>query len=166
MKQKPARLCLVAIDVRSAHNVGALFRSCDGFGAELWLVGISPRPHQAKDERLPHISRKADDSIAKTALGAEKSVKWRYFESFDDCISQLRSETVRIVALEQASASKNIRDLKINNDTALLLGREVEGLSFAELAHCDAIYEIPMLGLKESFNVAVAAGIALYQARS
>ncbi len=159
-----SRLALVAVDVRSTYNVGSLFRTCDGFGAELILVGICPRPIHLKDDRLPHISQKADKEIAKTALGAEKTVKWRYFKDFEECVSLLKKEGFFVAAIEQANDSAEIRFLSSKKDTALVVGREVEGLYSEELALCDKTYEITMQGSKESFNVSVAAGIALYQA--
>jgi tRNA G18 (ribose-2'-O)-methylase SpoU len=158
-----SKVILVAVDIRSSHNVGSLFRTCDGFGADLALVGICPRPLSTNDDRLPHIAKKADSAIAKTALGAEKSVKWRYFSNFDSCIKTLRDEGNRIIAVEQASNSKSIHRLELNESLALIVGREVEGLSPEEINLCDDVYEIPMKCKKESFNVSVAAGIALYQ---
>lgn len=157
-------ICLVAVEIRSTHNIGSIFRTADGFGAEVVLVGICPRPKGGKnDNRLPHIIDKADASIAKTALGAEKSVKWRYFEDIESAIDALRSENFKIIAIEQNNKSKDLKQLKTTDKTALLLGPEVEGLSDQIINKCDEIYEIPMTGVKESFNVAVTAGIALYQ---
>lgn len=157
--------CLVAVDVRSAHNVGSLFRNCEGFGAELFLVGICPRPIQEghNDDRLPHIAANAHKEIAKTALGAEEQVRWRYAQTLEECIETLKGEGFRVIALEQSDTSHSIYDLKPTKNTAVLVGREVEGLSEKELKLCDATYEIPMAGKKESFNVSVAAGIVLYQ---
>lgn len=159
--------CLVAVDVRSSHNVGSLFRSCEGFGAELFLVGICPRPMRTDnsddDDRLPHIAANAHKEIAKTALGAEEQVRWRYAATLEECIKTLKDEGYKIIALEQSDSSKPIYDLKATQNTAVLVGREVEGLSQEELKMCDETYEIPMAGQKESFNVSVAAGIVLYQ---
>lgn len=158
------KLCLVAVDIRSAHNVGSLFRSCDGFGAELFLVGICPRPVFEGDDRLPHIARKAEKEIAKTALGAEKTVRWRHAATLAECKRVLEQEGYTLAAIEQSPESKSLIELEPIGPTALVLGREVEGLDASELKLCDDIYEIEMSGAKESFNVAVAAGIALYQA--
>ena len=159
----PSLNCLVAVDVRSAHNIGSLFRSCEGFGAELFLVGICPRPMHDGDDRLPHIAASAHKEIAKTALGAEGQVRWRYARTLKEGIETLKSEGYKIIALEQSDTSKPIYDLKPGEKTAVLVGREVEGLSAEELKLCDETYEIPMAGKKESFNVSVAAGIVLYQ---
>lgn len=155
----------MACDIRSAHNIGSLFRSCDGFGAELYLIGICPRPNSDTDDRLPHIAKKAHAAIAKTALGAEELVKWRYFETIHEAVEHAKKDGYRIVALEQSESSKSLSELHANVPTAILLGKEVEGLDEENLSYCDDVYEITMYGKKESFNVAVSAGIALYQAR-
>mgnify|MGYP003446939097 CR=1 FL=1 len=157
------KICLVVVDVRSAHNIGSMFRSCDGFGAELYLVGICPRPVHDDDNRLPYISKKSHKEISKTALGAEDTVKWRHADTLLECINNLRKENYKFIAIEQSPRSKSLKSLKIDQNTALVVGREVEGLSLVEIGLCDEIFEIPMIGAKESFNVAVSAGIALYQ---
>lgn len=158
------KISLVAVDIRSTHNVGSLFRTCDGFGADLILVGITPRPEEKNDRRLPHIVQKAHAAIAKTALGAEKSVSWSYFPDLQSAIDSLKSAGYKIVAVEQHQDSTNLRNLIIDKNTALFMGPEVTGFSKAQLEQFDEIAEIPMIGQKESFNVSVAAGIALYQA--
>lgn len=160
-----SRVVLIAVDIRSTHNVGAFFRTCDGFGADLVLTGITPRPSgSTTDDRLPHIANKMDAALSKTALGAESTVKWRYFESAFQAIEHLQSAGYTIAAIEQSDMSKPIQQLDGGADIALLVGPEVTGLSEDILKLCDEIYEIPMIGKKESFNVSVAAGIALYQA--
>ena len=158
------KICLVVVDVRSAYNIGSIFRSCDGFGAELFLVGICPRPMYDDDNRLPYISKKSHKEIAKTALGAEQTVQWRYADTLLECMNVLKKEDYKMIAIEQTSNSKPLKSLKIKQNTALVVGREVEGLSLVEIGLCDDAYEIPMTGKKESFNVAVTAGVALYQA--
>lgn len=160
------KLVIVAIDIRSTYNVGSIFRTADGFSADVILTGITPRPKgQKNDDRLPHISEKANSAISKTALGAEKSVKWQYFHVFSGVLDYLRAQNYKIYAVEQAENSIPISKLKLDSPTALLLGPEVEGISKEILDICDGIYEIPMNGSKESYNVAVSAGIALYQSR-
>ena len=153
----------MAVDIRSAHNIGSLLRTCDGFGAELYLVGICPRPFNDDDNRLPYVAEKAHRAISKTALGAEESVPWRHADTLLECKNILKKEGYNLVALEQTDKSKQLFKLKPSKNTAIVVGREVEGLDDVELKMCDEIYEIPMLGKKESFNVAVASGIALYQ---
>jgi tRNA G18 (ribose-2'-O)-methylase SpoU len=158
------KVCLVAVDIRSTHNIGSIFRTADGFGAEIALVGICPRPKGAQgDDRLPHVIEKAHKAISKTALGAESSVKWRYFPNTEEAINTLKSEEYKIIAVEQSENSVDMRKLIISGNTALLLGEEVDGLSPKVLKLCDDVFEIAMKGHKESFNVSVSAGIALYQ---
>jgi 23S rRNA (guanosine2251-2'-O)-methyltransferase len=154
---------LVAVDIRSAHNIGSLFRTCDGFSANLMLVGICPRPRNDDDTRLPFVADKAHKAIAKTALGAEETVNWRHAETLLEAKNILEKEGYSLVALEQTKKSKDISRFSPKNSTAIVVGREVEGLTDVELKLCDEAYEIPMRGKKESFNVSVAAGIALYQ---
>jgi 23S rRNA (guanosine2251-2'-O)-methyltransferase len=161
------RICLVAVDIRSIHNVGSFFRTADGFSAEIVLTGITPRPKgDVNDERLPHVINKSHAALSKTALGAENTVTWRYFADITNAVVQLRLEGFRIVALEQDVNSIPINELSGDESVAILVGPEVNGLSADVLKLCDNIYEIPMSGGKESFNVSVAAGIALYQSRS
>jgi len=157
------KICLVAVDVRSAHNIGAFFRTCDGLGAELYLVGICPRPRHDDDSRLPHIAKKAEKEIAKTALGAEKTVRWRHHDTLLAAKHELEKDGFTLIGLEQAENSQDIRTFSSDKPVALVVGREVEGLDLVEQKLCEQIVEIPMVGQKESFNVSVAAGIGLYQ---
>jgi tRNA G18 (ribose-2'-O)-methylase SpoU len=156
------KICLVVVDVRSAYNVGSFFRTCDGLGAELYLVGISPLPVHENDRRLPYIANKADKEIAKTALGAEKTVRWRHHDTLLAAKLELEKEGYTLCGLEQSPRSKNLKKAILSRPMALVVGREVEGLTEMEQQLCDEIYEIPMKGSKESFNVSVAAGMALY----
>lgn len=161
------RICLVIVDVRSTHNVGSFFRTADGFNSEIVLIGITPRPEGAiEDDRLPHIVQKAQKAINKTALGAEQTVDWKYFSTVKDAFNHLRAEGFSLYAIEQNEKSNQMTSLPPKGDIALIVGPEVEGLSIEMLNMCDKFFEIPMLGKKESFNVSVAAGIALYQARN
>lgn len=165
INKKLTMITVVLVDIRSAHNVGAILRSCDGFGASACLVGVTPRPYHAGDDRLPHIARKNHDAVVKTALGAEQSVDISYFLNFDDCVATLKNDGWKIVGLEQSSESKSLKNMRMSEKTAVVVGREVEGLSTHEMKQCDELFEIPMVGSKESFNVAVAASIALYHMR-
>ena len=154
-------IVVVAHNIRSTHNVGAIFRTCEGFGIQrLILSGYTPYPVVQNDTRLPHISQKVTDQIHKTALGAEKMVPFTY--AAEPNLDQLRAEGYRIVALEQSSQSVLLPNYKSSSRIALILGEEVAGINPALLAQCDDIIEIPMYGQKESFNVSVSAGIALY----
>ena len=162
MRKSNDKLLLVAVDIRSTYNIGSILRTCDGFGAEAFFVGICPLPAHEGDTRLPHIVKRAQKAIEKTALGAEQTVSWRYAENLESCLTTLRVEGYQIIAIEQDSQSKNINEVHLDGPKALIVGREVEGLTSIELQACDLICEIPMKGKKESFNVSVAAAIALY----
>lgn len=161
------KICLVAVDIRSSHNIGSIFRTADGFSVDVVLTGICPRPIGEKnDDRLPHVAQKADKAISKTALGAEKKVSWSYYQNAAEAIQYLRANGFIIAAIEQSKKSVSVDKMTIDKRIALILGPEVEGLPGHVLDMCDIIYEIPMHGSKESFNVSVAAGISLYIARS
>ena len=90
-------------------------------------------------------------------------MKWSHADTLLECMNNLKKEDYKFVAIEQSEKSISLKNLKINQNTALVVGRELEGLSLVEIGLCDEIYEIPMIGAKESFNVSVCAGIALYQ---
>ena len=155
-------IIVIAHNIRSTHNIGAIFRTAEGFGiSKILLTGYTPYPTLPADTRLPHISLKLTNQIHKTALGAEAIVPFEYSEALD--IAVLKEAGYRIVALEQADRSIDITTYASPEKIALLLGEEVEGITDELLAQCDDILEIPMAGKKESFNVSVAAGIAMYQ---
>lgn len=145
---------LVLDNIRSGENVGSVFRTADAVGVtKIYLCGITPIP--------PH------PKIAKSALGAEVNVAWEYHKQTWRLLKKLRDDGLSLVALEQAKNSENIfrhKPLK-NKNIALIVGNEVHGLSKKILSLADKIVEIPMCGKKESLNVAVATGIALYQLR-
>jgi 23S rRNA (guanosine2251-2'-O)-methyltransferase len=160
------QLVLIAHNLRSSLNVGSLLRTCEGLDvSQVWLTGYTPYPRRAHDQRLPHIAAKADRQITKTALGAEKLVSWRHSADIFDGLQELRRQGFTIAALEQQAGSIRLPDFAPPDKLALIVGREVEGLEAGILAQCDQIVEIPMFGQKESFNVAVAAAIALYHCR-
>jgi len=166
---------LVLHNIRSAHNVGAIFRTADAAGvSKIFLCGITPTPKiQKTSSDLFHdrsINTTSDDGnfndkIAKTALGAEKIVPWERHKQTWRLLKKLRGDGLWLIALEQTKSSKNIfsRKLPKNRNIVLILGNEVRGLSDKILNSVDDILEIPMHGKKESLNVSVAAGIALYQ---
>lgn len=154
-------IILIVHNIRSTHNVGSLFRSAEGFGVqEIILSGYSPYPLAKNDHRLPHLANKIDRQIHKTALGAEKLVKFRYQENID--LLSIKNTGYRLVALEQADTSIKLSQYCPPEKLALIVGEEVNGVADSLLELCDDIVEIPMRGQKESFNVAVAAGVALY----
>lgn len=154
-------IIVIAHNIRSTHNVGAIFRSSDGFGvSKIILSGYTPYPHIPGDTRLPHISRKLTDQIHKTALGAEEIIPFEYQEQPD--IDELKASGYTIVGLEQDQRSVILPDYHPPKKIVLLLGEEVEGITLDMRQLCDDLIEIPMVGKKESFNVSVATGIALY----
>lgn len=157
-------IVVIAHDIRSAHNVGSLLRTCEGLGVrQVYLTGYTPYPPLvADDRRLPHISTKLGKQIRKTALGAEQLIPWSHFDDVSECITELKRQGYRIVALEQTSQSLPLPDYEPPQQVALLLGREVEGIHPDLLAQCDEAVVIPMFGQKESFNVVQAAAMALY----
>ena len=154
-------IILLAHNIRSTHNIGSLFRTADGFGVEkIILSGYTPYPSVAHDDRLPHIHEKLTRQIHKTALGAELIVPFAYETT--PPLERLKASGYRIVALEQAEQSQKLQNYEPQAKIALLIGEEVEGITPELLAHCDDVIEIAMVGQKESFNVSVATGIALY----
>lgn len=158
-------IVLILHDIRSCHNVGSLLRTADGFGvSHVYFSGYTPYPPLAADDpRLPHLAQKLGRQIAKTALGAERTVPWSVADSIESVLAQLRTNGYHLVGLEQATKAVALPDYRPTPKTALLVGREVEGIDPALLASLDTTVEIPMFGQKESFNVAQATAVALYQ---
>jgi 23S rRNA (guanosine2251-2'-O)-methyltransferase len=160
------KLVLIAHDIRSAHNVGALLRTAEGLGVrQVYLTGYTPYPQAADDQRLPHIRAKLHKQIQKTALGAEVSQAWTHQEDIHTVLGSLKKQGFTLAALEQTRVSTPLPSFKPTTDVALLIGREVEGIDPTLLSQMDLILEIPMAGKKESFNVVQAAAMALYQCR-
>lgn len=154
-------IIIIAHNIRSTHNVGSIFRTAEGFGAsKIILTGYTPYPALERDTRLPHISEKLTSQIHKTALGAEHLVSYEHQEL--PPLAALKAEGYRIVGLEQAKRSINLSEYSTPDNIVLLLGEEVHGIEQEYIDQCDDILEIPMVGKKESFNVSVATGIALY----
>jgi 23S rRNA (guanosine2251-2'-O)-methyltransferase len=138
-------------DVRSALNVGSIFRTADAFAAiEVILCGITATP--------PH------REILKTALGSTESVAWRHFPSIAECMQTLQQEGYKIWAIEQAKGSISLENADFINTEkhALILGNEVDGVSETALSFADGCIEIPQFGTKHSLNVAVSAGIVAW----
>jgi len=154
-------IIVIAHNIRSTHNVGAIFRTAEGFGiSKIILSGYTPYPQTNSDTRLPHVAEKLTKQISKTALGAEAIVPFEYLEL--PPLDKLKTDGYTVIALEQAENSIALAHYSPPQKVALLLGEEVEGITQELLAQCEAIIEIPMVGKKESFNVSVATGIALY----
>lgn len=145
-------------NLRSVHNVGSIFRTCNAVGIEkIYLCGTTPTPLDNKGLR-----RK---DFAKVALGAEDTVTWEYRESALECVRNLHEEGVYIISLEQDLHSTDYKEVNIEgrNDIAFVVGAEVDGVSHDIVKLSDVIAEIPMLGTKESLNVTIAFGIAVYR---
>jgi tRNA G18 (ribose-2'-O)-methylase SpoU len=154
------KLFLILHDIRSAYNVGAIFRTADGAGVnKIYLTGYTPIPNSR--EKLKNT--RADKMIEKTALGAEKIIPWEKCESLGELLKKLKIEKIKIIALEKTKNSTDISKFKASFPVALVLGNEVDGVSKSVLEKADAIISIPMRGQKESLNVSVAAGIAMYE---
>ena len=144
-------IIIVLDNIRSLSNVGAFFRSADAFRiGELVLCGITARP--------PH------REIHKTALGADETVKWRYFESTEAACQALKTEGYRIFAVEQVEGSVPLQDFGVEPHTAYILGNEVDGVSEEALPYCEGAIELPQAGTKHSINVSVCAGIVMWKA--
>ena len=144
-------IIIVLDNIRSLSNVGAFFRTADAFRiGELYLCGITACP--------PH------REIHKTALGADETVKWRYFESTETACQALKAEGYRIFAVEQVNDSVPLQDFVFEERTAYILGNEVEGVSETALPYCDGAVELPQEGTKHSINVSVCAGIVMWKA--
>ncbi len=147
---------LILPDIRSALNVGAIFRTADAVGiSKIYLTGYTPRP----TDQFKRIQK----DIAKSALGAETWVEWEYKKTLIPLIKKLKKQGYQIVALAQDETAMDYRKYKIANRVALILGPEVNGLDKKILKECNKIIEIPMYGKKESLNISVACGIALFR---
>lgn len=149
-KAEKLPIIIVLDNIRSLSNVGAFFRTADAFRiGELFLCGITACP--------PH------REIHKTALGADETVKWRYFESTVAACQELKAEGYRIFAVEQVEGSIALQDFKFEPHTAYILGNEVEGVSEEVLPFCEGAIELPQEGTKHSINVSVCAGIVMWK---
>lgn len=143
---------IVLDNVRSAQNVGSFFRTADAFGiGRIALCGISATPPNRE--------------IHKTALGAEQSVEWSYYPTTLECIETLRKEGYRIIAIEQIEGATMLDKFRAESDTryALVFGNEVDGVDQAVADIVDGAIEIPQVGIKHSLNVAVTAGILMWE---
>ena len=143
-------------NIRSTHNVGSIFRTSDALGvAKIYLSGYTPLP-------LDRFSRPRKD-IAKVALGAEKSMPWEAVTSPITLIKKLKAKKYQIVAIEQGKRSADYNKVKIQKPVLFVVGNEVAGIDRKILDASDVIAEIPMTGKKESLNVSVAFGVALFR---
>lgn len=143
---------VVLENIRSAYNVGSVFRSSDAFLVEaIYITGYSAKP--------PH------KEIKKTALGAEETVQWKYFKTAAEALEQLRHEQYKIYAVEQAEGSYELQTLNFepSQRIAIVFGNEVTGVEQSTIHLCDGCIEIPQLGMKHSLNIATAAGVVLWE---
>lgn len=141
---------LVCENIRSLWNVGAIFRTADGAGVrKIYLTGYTGKPPRPE--------------IAKTALGAEKAVPWEAVQDPAKVIIKLHHEGIPVFALEQTRRSVPLWECELSPPFGLVIGNETEGVSNQVLSLVDGAMEIPMFGMKESLNVAVSCGVALYE---
>jgi len=151
-KSEKSPFVIVLDNVRSFSNVGSVFRTADAFLVEaIYLCGITGKP--------PH------REIRKTALGATDSVRWKYFKTTLEAVKELRSGDFQIVGIEQAVGAINLARFKVEKGRkyALVFGHEVNGVDQEIVNLCDYVIEIPQFGTKHSFNIAVSAGIVLWE---
>ena len=147
---------LILLDIRSAQNVGSLFRTADACGIEqIYLVGITPTPTDQFG--------RANSAIAKTALGAEQTIPWKKITSIGSLLSKFQKDGVQTIAIEQSETSVDYKKVKVQLPAAFILGNEVDGIAKKILQKIGIVAEIPMNGKKESLNVSVAGGIALFR---
>lgn len=145
-------------NLRSVYNVGSIFRTCNAVGIEkIYLCGTTPTPLDKKGQK-----RK---DFAKVALGAEDIVAWEYVEDAKIVIQKLKGERYYIISLEQDKNAIDYKSVTIDNggEVVFVIGSEVDGVDHEIIKMSDVVAEIPMLGTKESLNVTIAFGIAVYR---
>jgi 23S rRNA (guanosine2251-2'-O)-methyltransferase len=151
-RSKKTPVIAVLENIRSAYNVGSVFRTADAFLLEsIYLIGYTAQP--------PH------KEIKKTALGAEETVEWHYFADTKSAIESLKNNGYKVYAVEQVMHSISLENLTIDNDEkiAVIFGNEVSGVEQENILLCDGCIEIPQLGMKHSLNIATAAGVVLWE---
>lgn len=147
---------LIIHDIRSAHNVGSLFRTADAVGiSHIFLSSVCPLP-------IDRFGRPVKE-IAKTALGAEKTIPWSSYKTIEEIFTTLKQNAYTIIAIEQSSDSVDYKKIPAYKKNAFIIGNEVTGIPESILKQVNHIAEIPMSGNKESLNVSVAAGVALFR---
>jgi len=162
------KIVLILDNIRSCYNVGAILRTAEGFGvSQVILSGYTPRVHDPN--LLPHLREKLDHEIHKTALGAEEMLDISSCDNIVSKIGELKDQGYQIIGLENNIDSDKLVLLndrgvkeKLGDRIVLILGEEVHGIDYSFHDIIDLFLEIPMRGQKESFNVSVAAGIAMY----
>jgi tRNA G18 (ribose-2'-O)-methylase SpoU len=147
------KLPVIAVleNIRSAYNVGSVFRTADAFLLDsIFICGYTAYP--------PH------KEIKKTALGAEESVSWKYVKKIEEAIEEIKAAGYKVYAVEQAVDSWQLGSFSVEDDKiAVIFGNEVTGVEQGTIALCDGVIEIPQLGMKHSLNVATAAGVVLWE---
>lgn len=155
-RQLPKSGIVVVLDnIRSAHNVGSVFRSCDSFKADkVYLCGICATPPKPE--------------VHKSALGAEFSVEWEYFNKTIDAVNKLKEDGYHIISVEQTENSVSLEKFRANKNEkyAFIFGNEVDGVDQSIVNESEFSLEIPQFGTKHSLNISVSAGIVLWQAIS
>jgi tRNA G18 (ribose-2'-O)-methylase SpoU len=150
-KESPKTPVIAVLEnVRSAYNVGSVFRTADAFLIDaIYITGYTAKP--------PH------KEIKKTALGAEETVDWKHFPSAKEAIEVLRQDGYRVFAVEQVESSISLEKFDVSGKIAVIFGNEVSGVEQSTIALCDGTIEIPQLGMKHSLNIATAAGVVLWE---
>ena len=150
LKKNKTEIVVVLDDIRSMHNIGSIFRTCDAIGnCEIYLCGICAQP--------------PNKQIYKTALGATESVKWQYFQKIEDGLNILNEAEYQIIAIEQTETSIALNSFYTNSKKiALIFGNEIKGVSKKALDIAESCVQINQYGIKQSMNVSVAAGIVLW----
>ncbi len=151
-KSEKIPIIIVLENIRSAYNVGSVFRTSDAFLIEaIYIIGYSAKP--------PH------KEIKKTALGAEETVEWKYFKTTAEAVEVLRQQGFNVFAAEQAEGSFKLNAIGFEPEEkiAVIFGNEVTGVEQSTIALCDGCLEIPQLGMKHSLNIATAAGVVLWE---
>ncbi len=150
-KSEKIPVIVVLENIRSAYNVGSIFRTADAFLLEaIYICGYTAHP--------PH------KEIKKTALGAEESVAWKHMKNIGEAIKEIKGLGFKVYALEQAVDSWKLGQFTTDDEKiAVVLGNEVTGVEQETIALCDGVIEIPQLGMKHSLNVATAAGVVLWE---
>lgn len=145
-------IIVVLENIRSAYNVGSVFRTADAFlAAAIYICGYSAKP--------PH------KEVKKTALGAEETVTWKHFKTAAEAVEELKTAGYRIYAVEQAAGSHKLQTVQFEagEKIAIVFGNEVTGVEQSTIHLCDGCIEIPQLGMKHSLNIATAAGVVLWE---
>lgn len=151
-ESKKFSIIVVLENIRSAYNVGSVFRTADAFLIEaIYIIGYTSQP--------PH------KEIKKTALGAEETVLWKHFNTSSEAIADLRENGYNVYAVEQAEGSfkLNAIDFDADEKIAVIFGNEKAGVEQSTISLCDGCIEIPQLGMKHSLNIATAAGVVLWE---